>query len=373
MTTTLLFTGSAGPGIATAAAAAALRAAADGRRTLLLSLGGAHSLGALLGTPLGVEPQTVVPGLDVLALDGPAELGAVWERSRTGMPAQLAGVAGDELPIPPGVELLLGMLRLRELAPHYDLAVVEAGPHDMLLRTLALPDGLRWAVRLAFGLDRGPGRSPASVARAIAPTSFMPVETLNRIQQARVDAERARDLLTADGASARYVLRPDRPALEEARLALPALQLQGLAVPALIAGPLLPDLADARLAPLLKRQHALLAEAAALWPTRPLLRFELPAGEGLAALQAAGEQIFDGQATVALTAATPIAWTYEGQPAIVIDLAGMPKNVLGITLSGDELIVQIGPYRRHILLPEGLRGQAIKAAREGELMVVRRR
>jgi arsenite/tail-anchored protein-transporting ATPase len=282
-------------------------------------------------------------------------------------------VAGDELPIPPGIELLFGLMRLRDLAPHYDLVVVKAGPHDTLLRALALPDGLRWAVRLLFGLDRGPGRSPASVARAVAPTSFMSIDTLDRIQQSRVDAERARDLLTADRASARYVLHPDRPALEEARLAVPALQLHGLAVPALIAGPLLPDLADARLAPLIERQRALLAEAAALWPTRPLLRFELPADDGMAALQTAGEQIFAGQDAIALPAAVPFAETHNGEPAIVADLAGMPKGALRITLSGDELIVQIGPYRRHILLPDGLRGAGIKATREGDWVIVRRR
>ncbi|MFL5807065.1 MAG: chromosome partitioning protein, partial [Roseiflexaceae bacterium] len=244
---------------------------------------------------------------------------------------------------------------------------------EILLRALALPDGLRWAVRLAFGLDRGPGRSPASVARAIAPTSFMPVDTLNRVQQARIDAERARDLLAADGASARYVLRPDRPALEEACLAVPALQLHGLAVPALIAGPLLPDLTDARLAPLIERQRALLAEAAALWPTRPLLRFELPVDDGLAALQIAGAQIFAGHDAIALPVAMPLAEMHDGEPALVADLAGMPKGALRITLSGDELIVQIGPYRRHILLPEGLRGAGIKATREGQRLIVRRR
>ena len=43
------------------------------------------------------------------------------------------------------------------------------------------------------------------------------------------------------------------------------------------------------------------------------------------------------------------------------------------TLSGDELIIRIGAYRRHILLPEALRGGAIKATREGEYLIVRRR
>jgi arsenite/tail-anchored protein-transporting ATPase len=69
----------------------------------------------------------------------------------------------------------------------------------------------------------------------------------------------------------------------------------------------------------------------------------------------------------------PIAEAWQGAPAIAIELPGLPKNALQLTLSGDELIVRIGAYRRHILLPEGLRGGAIKATREGEYLIVRKR
>jgi anion-transporting ArsA/GET3 family ATPase len=373
MTTTLLFTGSPGSGIALAAAATALHAAGAGRRALLIGLGAAAGLSALLEAELTGEPRTIAPGLDALAIDAPAELAAAWERSRDQAPGPLARVAGDELPLPPGLELLFGLLRLRELAPRYDMALIDAGPHDALLRALALPDGLRWAMRLLFGLDRGPGRSPASVARAVMPTSFMPSEMLGRIQETRVAAERARDALLAGGATARYVLRPDTAALEEARLAAPALQLHGLAMPALLAGPLLPEDSGPRLAPLLERQRALLDEAAAIWPTRPLLRFDLPRGSGREALREIGGQLAAGQGSAALDAPAPIAEQHEGEPAIAVELPGMPKGALRIMLSGDELILQVGPYRRHLLLPEALRGSSIKATREGEWVIVRRR
>ena len=373
MTTTLLFTGSAGPGIALAAAATALRAATVGQRTLLISLGSAAGLGALLEAEVTAEPQAIAPGLDALAIDAPAELAAAWERSREQAPGQLAYVVGDELPLPPGLELLFGLLRLRELAPRYDKALVDAGPHDTLLRALALPDGLRWATRLLFGLDRGPGRSSASVGRAVVPTSLMPAETLDRIQETRMAAERARDALLAGGAAVRYMLRPDSAALAEARLAVPALQLHGLAVPTRGAGPLLPDDSGSRLAPVLERQRALLAEATAIWPTRPLLRFELPSGHGLDALREIGAQLAAGHGSAILAAPSPIAEQHAGEPAVAVELPGMPKGALRITLSGDELLLQVGPYRRHILLPEALRGSSIKATREGERVIVRRR
>jgi arsenite/tail-anchored protein-transporting ATPase len=371
MASILLFTGSAGPSSATAAAATALHAAGQGRKTLLFSLASATSLSALLGITVGVVPTAVAPQLDALALDAPAALAGAWEQGRARLPSPLGQIAGDELPLPPGLELLFGLLRLHELAARYDLVALDAGPHDLLLRALALPDGLRWMVRQLFGLDRGPGRSSASVARAALPTSFIPADALASIQDIRVQAERLRALLHAPDASAHYILRPDRQALEEARLAIPALQLHGLAVQALIAGPMLPSgLETTPLATLADQQAAIQSEATAIWPNRPLARLDLYADEpGLAALGTLGAQIAIG----APPAVVPITETWQGAPAVAIELPGLPKNALQLTLSGDELIIRIGSYRRHILLPEALRGGAIKATREGEYLIVRRR
>jgi anion-transporting ArsA/GET3 family ATPase len=371
MTAILIFTGSAGPATATATAATALHAAGQGRRTLLFSLAPAASLGALLGSAVGAAPTPVAPQLDALALDAPAELANAWEQGRARLPAPLSQVAGDELPLLPGLELLFGLMRLSELAPRYQLVALDAGPHDLLLRALALPDGLRWTVRHLFGLDRGPGRSSASVARAALPTSFIPSDALASIQDIRVQAERLRGLLHAPSAAAQYVLRPDRLALEEARLAIPALQLHGLAVQALIAGPMLPNGLEGTALATLANQHAIIhSEAAAIWPSRPLARLELHADQpGLATLSALGAQLDHGKPAAVI----PIVDTWQGAPAIAIELPGLPANALQLTLSGDELIMRIGAYRRHILLPEGLRGGAIKATREGDFVIVRRR
>ncbi len=371
MTSILIFTGSAGPATATAAAATALHAAGQGRKTLLFSLAPAASISTLLGSPIGAVPLAITPQLDALALDAPAALASAWEQGRARLPAPLSQIAGDELPLLPGLELLFGLMRLHELAARYQLVALDAGPHDLLLRALALPDGLRWIVRHLFGLDRGPGRSSASVARAALPTSFIPSDALASIQDIRVRAEQLRGLLHAPGAATQYVLRPDRQALEEARLAVPALQLHGLAVQALITGPSLPAGLDATpLAVLADQQAAIQAEAAATWPSRPLARLELYAdAPGLAALSALGAQLDIG----APPTVVPIAATWQGAPAVAIELPGLPKNALQLTLSGDELIIRIGSYRRHILLPEALRGGAIKATREGEHLIVRRR
>jgi hypothetical protein len=189
-----------------------------------------------------------------------------------------------------------------------------------------------------------------------------------------VRAEQLRELLIAPGAAdACFVLRPDRPALEEARFAIPAIQLHGLAVASIASGPLLPGaLAATQLAGHVDTQSQLLQDIAAIWPARPLRTFDLhPSLGGREALEQVGAQL--GALTETPTSG-PIAAEWGGAPALAIELPGLPKQALQLTLSGDELIVRVGGFRRHILLPERLRRVSdIKATREGEYLVVRRR
>ncbi len=330
------------------------------------------SLSAVFQTEIGTEAREVSPNLHALALNTRADLAALWEQQRGSLPGQIAGIASDELPLLPGIDLLLGMLRLREIAPRYDAVVVDAGPHEPLLRALSLPDSLRWGVRLLFGLERGPGRDPASVMRAVLPTSFMPITTREGVQQVRIDVEAARAaLLDPHRTAACFVLRPDEAALAEARLAVPALQLHGLRVSQIVCGPLLPeDVADPRLQSLAEHERAVFGAAALDWATRPVQPLPLEQNTGLDGLRALGMELqVEQRAPV-----PPIAFQHGGEPAVAIELPGLPRGALQLTLSGDELIVQIGPYRRHVLLPDGLRGTtSIKASRDGDVLIVKRR
>jgi arsenite-transporting ATPase len=359
MPSTIIFTGSPGAGVAVAACAAAIGAAAT-RRTLLLSFGSAAGLGAMLGVELGPAPVRVMPGLDVLAPDPAVELAESWEAIRTQLPSDAARIAADELPLLPGASTLFALQRLSLLRESYDHIVVDAGSHDTLLLALGLPDSVRWLTRLLLGLDRGIGQSRVSVAQALLPSGLLPSGFVNGVQDTRVQIERARsELITPSTTCACYVIRPDAYAVAEARLAVPALQLYGLAVGSIAIGPLdesgtMPD------------------EAAMLWPTRLWVPFTTPTMEGLAGLAGISPEL--AACTPDELPPSPIRETYKGEPALVIELLGLPKGALGLTLSSDELIVRVGPYRRHVLLSDTLRTTSgIRATREGDLLVVRRK
>jgi anion-transporting ArsA/GET3 family ATPase len=372
----LIFTGADPSATAQTAAATAALAAQQGTRTLLASVGPSHTHAAL--TP-GPVPQSLAPQLDGWALDALGDLAALWNAVRPSVNnAIISAISGDELPIIPGSDLFLAVARLRQFAPSYDLICVDAGSHAALLRALAVPDTFRWSLRLLFGLDRGPGRSNASVARALVPTSLLPFEWIGQVQQARADLEQLRDAtLDPRNTRVRFVLRPDEGDLADARVAVPALHLFGLAVEALICGPLLPSAAvSGPLAALSAAQTQIHNDAAAIWTAIP--HFILPLGRTPAtpaAFAALGATLYGEQTPLLRNALTPpISIQPAPDPAIALHLPGLRREDLGLTLSGDELIVRAGAYRRHVLMPDGLRGTAnIKATRQGDTLIIRPR
>ncbi len=373
----LIFVGSGGGTTATAAAATAATAAAAGRRALIASIGPSHGIHALLGVASVSAPHQIAPGLDFWALDALNDLSAVWGelRNRVSTLANLP-INGDELPIIPGSDLFLAVARLRLMAANYDLICLDAGHHDSLLRALVVPDTFRWLVRLLLGLDRGPGRSSASISRALLPSALMPFDWIAQIQEARVQLEHLRDETVNPAAlRVRYVLRPDRSGLEEALNALPAIQLFGLLVEQIIAGPLLPEGVLA-LGPLIAEQRQILADVARFWSGLPLRRLDAAATPGsVPGLATLGAALYpDGQVLPTVDAVPPLRLAGSPDPHVAIDLPGLRREDLGLTVSGDELIVRAGPYRRHILMPEGLReGVAIRAARQGDTLIIRPR
>jgi arsenite-transporting ATPase len=69
----------------------------------------------------------------------------------------------------------------------------------------------------------------------------------------------------------------------------------------------------------------------------------------------------------------PITVNSANAPYLSLFLPGVNRDDLSISVSGDELIVSLGPYRRHLLLPPALRGVPIRAIREGDRLTIQRR
>ena len=155
-----LFVGKGGVGKSTLACATAVCDASRGRRVLVVSTDQAHSLGDVLGVavpPTGqgepvrvfAELETAPTGggfLDALALDTLALLEARWNEVVGTVDgrfpnSELSTIAPEELSALPGVQEVLGLYTVGELAAtgRWDRIVVDCASTADALRMLTLP------------------------------------------------------------------------------------------------------------------------------------------------------------------------------------------------------------------------------------------
>ncbi|MGE2713696.1 ArsA family ATPase [Mycolicibacterium litorale] len=243
-----LFVGKGGVGKSTLATATAVREARAGGRVLIVSTDQAHSTGDVLGVavpPTGKrEPTRILAeldagtpdaggSLDALALDTLALLTERWREVAGPLSARfpdsdLGEVAPEELSALPGVQEVLGLHEVAELAAsgRWEHVVVDCASTADALRMLTLPGTLALYLERAWPRHRRLSR-PADDA----PSAAM-VGLVERIDAA---AQRLGVLLTdASQVSAHLVLTAERVVAAEASRTLGSLALMGVRVAELI-------------------------------------------------------------------------------------------------------------------------------------------
>ncbi|APT11064.1 hypothetical protein BS641_13045 [Mycobacterium avium subsp. hominissuis] len=243
-----LFVGKGGVGKSTLACATAVAAAGAGQRVLVVSTDQAHSLGDVLGVPVPPSQAELVRVLadletgraeagggflDALALDTLALLEARWRDvvatlDRRFPDSELSTIAPEELSALPGVQEVLGLHAVGELARsgRWDRVVVDCASTADALRMLTLPATFGLYVERAWPRHRRLSLT-AEDARSAAV-----VELLERVS-ASVEALSA--LLTdGDLVGAHLVLTPERVVAAEAARTLGSLALMGVRVEELI-------------------------------------------------------------------------------------------------------------------------------------------
>lgn len=244
--------GKGGVGKSTLASATAVCDAGAGRRVLVVSTDQAHSLGDVLGVAVppsgGGEPVRVLADdaeagggfLDALALDTLALLETRWRGvvdtlDRRFADSELSTIAPEELSALPGVQEVLGLHAVGELAAsgRWDRIVVDCASTADALRMLTLPATFGLYVERAW-----PRHRRLSIAADDARSAAM-VELLERVS---ASVDRLGALLTdGDLVTAHLVLTPERVVAAEAVRTLGSLALMGVRVEELIVNQVLTE------------------------------------------------------------------------------------------------------------------------------------
>jgi arsenite-transporting ATPase len=336
---TLLLTGRGGAGTSTLAAAAAVRSAREGRRTLLLSR----------QTP-PVQGLEDVDDLDVVRVDPQATFERLW-----GGTAGAVGALVPHLTLPPESSVVpipgTGDLALfAELArAEADLVVLDAGPLESMTALVALPSVLRWwldqlmppgmralgAVRTAAVATGAAKRGPIDAALDAVPL----IEQL-------LDRDRL-----AGPTTVCLVAEPRRGSVPSLRAAVTTLALHGLATGALLTRVLPLDDGGEWSGRRTAEQDAVLADLVGVAPLHRVPEHAVPPAhaDGLVALLEGFEL------PEAVTAEAPAAEKQEGAWQLTVPLPFAERAGLRLTRWVDDLVVSVGGTRRSIRLDALLR------------------
>ncbi len=382
----ILFTGKGGVGKTTTAAATAVRLAERGVKTLLLSTDIAHSLADALDTPLTGEPTEVAPSLWALQIDTQGRFEAAWRDvqrylidvvTRSGVDP----VTADELTVLPGVDEVLALLAVRELADRgdWDVLVVDCAPTAETLRLLALPEALSWYLTKVFPVQRRIARGMRPLAGLLGRGDAIPKQDLFEALVRLADDLAAVQALLGDPSitSVRLVLTPESVVVAEARRTFTALALYGYGVDLVIANRVFPAGGDDWRAAWVAAQARQLEVIESSFAGLPVRQVPYRAGEpvGVAALAEVADALYDAATDPLGGGAAPDLLGYVSDGADYLLRMRLPlaeRASVEASRVGDELVVTVAGHRRVIGLPSVLRRcTVVSGGFDGEHLSVR--
>jgi arsenite/tail-anchored protein-transporting ATPase len=387
---TLIFTGKGGVGKTSVAAATALRAADMGIRTLVMSTDPAHSLADSLDLegPLGPEPVHITPTLDALEVSIYHDIENNWGIVREHFAQMMAeqgveGILADEMSILPGMEEAFPLIRIKKHkdAGDYDLLVIDCAPTGETLRLLSAPETFKWAINMLRGAEkfvikpilRPMGKLNPVLGKMIAPTEVY--EAVDDMFDQMVGVTET--LVNPFETSVRLVMNPEKMVIKESQRALTYLSMYGMTVDTVVVNKILPVNQDSGYLNHWKDvQQRYLQEVEHSFNPLPIRHVPYYAEEvvGLEKLRAMGADVYgDTDPTAVLYTQAPmdLAKLPDGTYRVKIKLPFADVSQLDLFQNGDELVIQIGDFRRIITLPTSLAGQeAGQAEMEGDWLIV---
>mgnify|MGYP000185722051 FL=1 len=386
----ILFSGKGGVGKTSVAAATGVRAAELGHRTIVLSLDIAHSLSDAFDLPVGLHeknegrPVHIADRLDIQEIDVQEELERWWSEvykylaavfSATGMGDLMA----EEMAILPGMEEIIGLLYINQYIEErsYDVIILDCAPTGESLRFISLPSALEWFMDKIFHLERTVMRVVRPMAKPFAPiplpddSYYAAIERLYRRLKG-VD----KYLLDPQVTTARLVTNAEKMVVRETQRAFMYLCLYEIAVDAVVVNKLIPPhVMDAHFRSWLTAQMGYVEQIEEYFAPIPILKAPLFESEivGVERLRQLALELYGSRdPTHVLYAEKPYQYHFaDGRYVLQLKLPFASREHIDLYRDADELIIRIGSFKRHVLLPHKLIKSRIRSASyKGDTLVI---
>ncbi|MBN1106680.1 MAG: ArsA family ATPase [Deltaproteobacteria bacterium] len=386
----IFFAGKGGVGKTSVAAATGIRAAEMGHRTIIMSLDIAHSLSDIFDLDKGLldqnrgKPLKVDKNLWIQELDIQEEIQTNWGDihkyiSMLFHTTGLDEILAEELAILPGMEEVSLLLYINRYVQKkkYDVLILDCAPTGESLRFISIPTTLEWYMKKVFKMEK----ALAKLVRPIAKTLYdVPLpgddyfdavahlfERLRGVDQLLVDPETT---------TVRLVTNPEKVVLKETQRAFMYFSLYKMNIDAVIINRVLPEgLRDAYFKGWRKTQKINMEKAEELFSPVPLFPVPLFKNEilGFDRLRALAQRIYgDRNPLGRFFTGEPYALSKEdGRYLLVMKLPFLSTDNVELHKISDELLVRVGGFKRHVLLPRHVAASgSVKARLEGQHLYI---
>lgn len=384
MTRILLYTGKGGVGKTSTAAATALACAERGYRTIVLSTDIAHSLGDVFDTELGPEPREIAPNLWAQESEVFHNVARYWGRIQEYAASVLRwrgldDVLADEMTVLPGMDEVGSLLWIADHhdSARYDVIVVDAAPTGETLRLLSLPEAIRWWMEKVEPIGRKITRLTSPLVQRMVGIPMPDDAVFDAGEELFRRLEHMHELLAdEERTSVRVVLTLEQVVIKEAQRAFTYFHLYDYPTDLVVVNRVLPDDVGPYFRGWYEAQRANDTIVEQTFAPIPILRAPYFDREvvGLPMLRELAESVYRGN--------DPTEHFYRGRPYAVVredgvfvlslELPFTTREQISLSRHADELVLDVGDWRRNLVLPRALvEAQALGAQFEDHVLKIR--
>ncbi len=387
----ILFSGKGGVGKTTISAATGYRLSKLGYKTIVVSLDPAHSLADAFDIPEGERfkakglPIEINERLHIQEIDIQEEIDRYWGDvyrflellfNTTGLDEVLA----EELAILPGMEEVTSLLYVNKYyrEKEYDVLVLDLPPTGESLRFVSMPTVLKWYMKKIFKTERLVMKVARPVVGRLSDVP-LPDESYFKALENFYEKLKGVDeiLIDPEVTSVRLVSNPEKMVLKESQRAFMYFNLFGVNVDAVIVNKIIPpDAGDCSyLRNWIEIQKKYVSEIESYFSPVPVFRVPLLEEEvfGTRRLEILSDIIYrDRDPSDVFFKEKPYEFIQEdGRYVIKIRAPFVKKESVSLLKGEDEIVVRVGNFKSHIMLPRKLRDLEPEGARieEGYIYV----
>jgi arsenite-transporting ATPase len=369
----VLFAGKGGVGKTSIAAASGVACAQKGLKTLIMSLDAAHSLvdsfdldKSLMDKNKG-KPIRVAKNLSIQEVDVQEEIKKNWGEVHKYISSllNLSGideVLAEELAILPGMEEVSSLLHINRYVAEkrYDVILLDCAPTGESIRFISIPTSLEWYMKKLFDVER----RIVKVARPIAKRLYdipLPEDKYFASIQRLFDRLEGIDRILSDPniTTVRLITNPEKIVLKETQRAYMYFSLYKMCVDAVIINRILPEAVDdGYFAQWKETQGRYIKKTEHLFSPIPILKVPMLSDQvvGMADLSRLAKEIYGSlNPEQILYADTPYTFRKVGDDYFLdVKIPFLTKKEVELSKRNEELIIRIGGFKRHVLLPRNI-------------------